>query len=174
MTIGIDQAVTIAAGTAKAADTLSKIVKRYEKHKGNSELAALLVAVKQTAMARIDEADQALTQLERTLREKGIDMSKPLSESIENIPFWRPVESYRLSQLKKRFDASTDSISSSIDDIAALVRCTEETTDLQHAAIESLRAKRDFDQKMLNSKSIAESIDLVREEITRQKTSLIT
>jgi hypothetical protein len=174
MTIGVDQAVTLAVGTVQAADTLSKIVKRYEKKKGNSELAALLVAVKQTAMARIDEADQALTQLERTLRDKHIDMSKPLSESIENIPFWRPFESYQLSQLKKRFDASTDSISSSIDDIAALARCNEDTDDIQNAALESLRAKRDFDQKMLNSKSIAESIDLLRQEITKQKISLIT
>jgi hypothetical protein len=172
MPYGIAELLSIATGTVKAADTLTTIVKRYQKKQSNSELAALLQAVKQTAVTRVEEADQALTQFERALKDKGIDMSTSLAEAIDKTPLWRPFEIYQLRQLKKRFDASTDSIGSSIDDIDALVRCQENTSDMRQALVESLKAKREFEQRMLNSSSIKESIEILREEIEKQRLSL--
>ena len=172
MTPGIGEALSIATGTVKAAETLTTIVKRYQQQKGNAELAALLQAIRQTAVTRVEEADQALTQFERTLKDRGVDTSTSLAEAIDKTPFWQPVEIYQLKQLKKRFDASTDSIGSSIDDIDALVRCQDNTSDMRQALIESLKAKREFEQRMLNSASIKESIEILREEIRKQRLSL--
>jgi hypothetical protein len=173
MAFGIDDALTAAAAGISLTDTCVQTVNKYRKNKAPLDIERLIEEVRITALQRIDEADFALAQLERTLAEKGVDPHKTLLETISQTSFWEPFESHRLKRIRKSFNALADATYSATDDIASLVRCRNQTSPMGAAVVESAESKHKLHERLLHSKSIGEAIQLLRAELIRHKQALM-
>lgn len=172
MAFGIDDALIAAAAGISLTDTCVQTVKAYRKKGIHLDIEKLIEEVRITAMQRIDEADLALVQLERTLIEKGVDTTKTLQVAISTTRFWHPFEAHRLKRSRASFNALADATYSATDDIASLVRCRDQTGEMGGAVVDSAKAKHEMHTRLLNAKSVKEAIALLRSELTRHKASL--
>jgi hypothetical protein len=173
MAFGIDDALMAAAAGISLTDTCVKTIKAYRKKGVQLDIERLIEEVRITALQRIDEADLALVQLERTLVEKGVRMDRTLQEVISETSFWHPFEAHRLKRIRKSFNALADATYGAIDDIASLVRCRDQTREMGAAIVESAKTKHELHSRLLGSKSVEDAIGLLREELTRHKAALM-
>ncbi|HKR61823.1 MAG TPA: hypothetical protein VJS64_19205 [Pyrinomonadaceae bacterium] len=172
MAFGIDDALMTAAAGISLTDTVVRTIESYRKKGQHIDIELLIEEVRVTALQRIDDADEALTQLRRTLKERDIDLNKTLQDTIASTSFWRPFETHRLKRIRRSFNALADAAYSAVDDIASLVRCRDNTKPMGIAVIDSAKTKRDLQLRLLNAKSIDDAIDLLQDELTRQKKML--
>ena len=172
MAFGIDDALAAAAAGISLTDTVVKTIASYRKQGMPLDIEQLIEEVRVSALARIDEADRALVQLQRTLREKRIDTSKSLQDVIESTPWWRPDEEYRLKRIRQSFNSLADATYDATDDISALARCRNQMKDMGIAVIESAKAKHALSQHLLLAKSVDAAIELLRAELVRHKHAL--
>ena len=172
MAFGIDDVLMVAAAGISLADTCVEVVKRHRKKGGHVDIELLIEEVRITALQRIDDADLALAQFERTLVDRNVDISKTLQQCIDATSRWRPFESHRLKRIKGSFDALADATYSATDDIASLLRCMDKTAEFGAAVGESARRKHELHARLLESKSVKDSIALLRSELAAQKKAL--
>lgn len=172
MAFGIDDALAAAAAGISLTDTVVKTVRSYQKKGTPLDIEQLIEEVRVTALARIDEADRALLQLQRTLREKNIDTTKTLQQVIESTSWWRPDEEYRLKRIRESFNALADATYDATDDISALARCRNQTKAMGIAVVESARAKHELNHRLLSARSVDAAIELLRAELARHKQAL--
>jgi hypothetical protein len=172
MAFGIDDALAAAAAGISLADTIVQTIKRYKKSKKDYDLELLLEQVRITALERINDADLALNQFERMLKDREINLGSQIDDVIKQTPFWRPFEQHRLSQIKKRFNEFSDSVYCAGDDIAALVRCHQDTGEMGIAVAETVKEKREFQTNVAHAHSIGEAIDLLRAQLDKHKIAL--
>jgi len=132
----------------------------------DADFEFLLEEVRVSALRKIDDADLALTQFERMLLDRNINIDRSLSDVIAATPFWRPFEQRQL------FNEFADSIYSSGDDIAALARCRGDTEAMGVSVVESTRAKHRLHANLLNAKSLREAIGLLRSQLAHYKATL--
>ncbi len=173
MAFGIDDALMTAAAGISLTDTVVQTVKRYRKKSGQLDIERLIEEVRITALERLDAADRALVQLERTLHEKGIKLDMTLQDVINSTPFWQPFEQHKLKRIRDNFNALADATYGASDDIAALVRCKDQTREMGNAVVESAKSKHELHSKLLNAKSVKEAIDTLRAELVRHKHALM-
>ena len=162
---------TAAAGISLT-DTVVQTVKAYRKKGMQLDIERLIDEVRITALERLDEADLALAQFERTLVEKGVDLDKSLQDAINATPWWRPDEDHRLKRIRRSFNTLADATYGASDDIASLVRCRDQTKEMGIAIVESAKTKHQLHSRLLNAHSVKEMIDLLREELVRHKKAL--
>jgi hypothetical protein len=169
---GIDDALMAAAAGISLSDTCVRTIKAYHKKGIHLDIEMLIEEVRVTALQRIDDADLALAQLERTLDERGVDLNRTLQEAISATRFWRPFEAHRLKRIRRSFNALADAAYGAADDIASLVRCRDQTSEMGAAIVESAKAKHELHAHLLSAKSVKEAIHLLRTELKRQKDAL--
>ncbi|MDQ8756848.1 hypothetical protein RCO27_11480 [Sphingosinicella sp. LHD-64] len=172
MALGIDDALTAAASGVKLTDTIVKTVQAYRKKGKDVDIERLIEEIRITALQRIDEADIALVRLERMLHERGADLDSSLMAIIETTRWWQPFEQYRLKQIHRRFNEFADSVYSATDDIAALLRCRDQTGEMGRSVLQSSQDKLDLSKALLDSPSVRVSIDLLRTTLATQKAML--
>jgi len=172
MAFGIDDALTAAATGIRLTDTLVKTVQAYKKSKADKDIEHLIEEVRVTALQRIDSADRALRDFERTLTEKGLDLRRTLQETINLTSFWQPFEQHRLKRIRRSFNALADAVYDATDDIAALVRCKDRPREMGSAVVESFEDKHRLFSDLLHAKSVEHSINLLRDQLKRYKTAL--
>jgi hypothetical protein len=172
MAFGIDDILTTAKTGIGLADTVVKTVNAYRKKGLHLDIERLIEEVRITALQRLDEADLSLTQLERTLVEKAVDLNMTLQEAIASTPWWRPDEQHRLKRIRQSFNALADATYSSTDDIASLVRCRDQTREMGIAIVDSAKEKHELHAKLLHAKSVKEAIDFLRAELLRHREAL--
>ena len=172
MAFGIDDALTTAAAGISLTDTVVQTVKAYRRKGVHLDIERLIEEVRITALQRLDEADLSLTQLERTLVEKGINLETTLQDAIASTPWWRPDETHRLKRIRRSFNALADATYSAADDIASLVRCRDQTREMGIAVVDSANAKHELNSRLLNARSVKAAIDLLRGELVRHKEAL--
>jgi hypothetical protein len=172
MALGIDDALSAAAAGINLTETLVETVKAYRKKGGQIDIELLIEEVRVTALQRLDEADLALAQFERTLKEKGVDLDQSLQAVINSTPWWRPYEGHRLKRIRCSFNALADATYGACDDIAALVKCRDQTKEMGNAIADSAKVKHDLHSRVINAKSVRVAIDLLRSELVRQKAAL--
>ncbi|MGE0643840.1 MAG: hypothetical protein AB7P24_09225 [Nitrospira sp.] len=173
MAFGIDDVLTAAAAGISLTDTIVKTVRLYRRQGRHLDIERLIEEVRITALQRIDEAEGALAQFERTLQEKGVDLNRTLQEVINSTSIWQPFEQYRLKRYRTSFNALADAAYNAGDDIAALVRCRDQTREMGIAVVESAAAKQALHSQLLNAESTREAIALLRNELLRQKSLLM-
>jgi hypothetical protein len=172
MAFGIDDILMAAAAGISLTDTCVQTVKAYRKKGVPIDIELLIEEVRVTALQRINEADLALAQFERTLLEHKVDLNKTLQETIATTPFWNPFEAHRLKRIRKSFNMLADATYNATDDIASLVRCRDQTSPMGQAIVQSSKAKHDLHSRLLNAKSVKESIQLLRDELEGHKKAL--
>lgn len=172
MAFGIDDALSAAAAGINLTDTCVKTIEAYRKKSERLDIELLIEEVRVTALRSIDDADVALVQMERTLVDKGVDTRRTLREVISHTSFWKPFEAYRMKKIRRSFNELADATYSAIDDIASLVRCSERTGPMGHAVVESAGAKEKLNARLRDSKSVQESIAILRKELRRHKDAL--
>jgi len=172
MAFGIDDALMTAAAGISLTETIVETIKKYRREKKDIDIERLIEEVRVTALGRIDDADLALVQFERMLIEKKVDTHKRLSDVISDTPFWHPFEQHRLSQIQKRFNEFSDRIYSAGDDIAALVRCRDQTGAMGIAIVQSTKAKHELHFRLLSAHSLDEAIQLLRQKLAEHKAAL--
>lgn len=172
MAFGIDDVLATAASGINLCDTLVRIVKSNAKNSKSLEVEALLFEVRAEAVKKINEAQIALNEFERTLTDRGIPLDNSLRDIIRETSFWRPYERFKLSQIKRDLDHFGDCVFRSSDDIAALMRCVGDVEKTGLAVIESSEAKHEFNQRLLYSQSVSETLEILRNKLTEQKTTL--
>lgn len=173
MAFGIDDALMAAAAGISLTDTCVRTVKAYRQKGVQLDIERLIEEVRVTALQRIDEADLALAQLERTLVEKGVKIDRTLQQAISETSWWDPFEAHRLKRIRGSFNALADATYSATDDIASLVRCRQQTSPMGKAVVESAKAKHDLHSRLLDAKSVKDAIGLLRAELTRHKKTLM-
>jgi hypothetical protein len=169
MAFGIDDAIGAAVSGLNLAETLVEAIKKYKADKKNYDLEQLIDAVRATALTRLKEADAALDEFEHMLKDRDIDLSMTIEDVIGKTPFWKPFEQHRLSQIQKRFREFAGALSSSTDDIAALVRCQGNTAPMGTAVMNTVKTKRHFRDQVNNAKSMGDALTRLRKEIDRQR-----
>lgn len=174
MAFGIDDGLAAAAAAISLTDTVVRTVKAYQKKGLEIDIERLIEEVRITALQRIDEADISLVQFERTLFEKGVDLDKSLQEIISSTPIWKPFEEHRLKRFRSSFNALADATYNATDDIAALLRCRGKTGEMGSAVVASAESKQGLRAKLLYAKSAKEAINLLRDELLRQKEALMS
>jgi hypothetical protein len=172
MAFGIDDALAAAAGGIKLTTTIVAVIQRYRKAHVDLDLDLLLKEVQITAVKRIDDADLALSQFERMLLDRRINIDRRLADVVADTPFWQPFEQHRLSQIQKRFNEFADSIYCATDDIAALVRCHQQTQEMGSAIVESINAKHQLHAALLDAPSLRRAIALLRSRLAEHKAAL--
>lgn len=172
MAFGIDDALMAAAAGISLTDTVVKTVKAYRKKGAQLDIELLIEEVRITALRRIDEADRALAELERILKDKGVDQDKTLQDVIKSTAWWRPDEQHRLKRIKRGFDTLALAAYDATDDIAALLRCMNKTGEMGTAVVESAEAKHSLHSRLLNAKSVKEAIQLLRAELVQHKNAI--
>lgn len=172
MAIGIDDALAAAAAGISLTDTCVQTIKAYRRKNKDIDIERLIEEVRVTALARIDEADQALAQLERTLEEQGVDSGKTLTEVIEATPFWQPFQAHRIKRIRTAFNALADATYSAADDIASLVRCRDQTREMGQAVAASAVTKHALHERLLKARSVREAIAVLRKELANHKAAL--
>ncbi len=173
MAFGIDDALATAATGINLTDTVVKTVNAYRKKGLKIDIELLIEEVRITALQRIDEADSALTQFERTLKEKNVDLNQSLQEVINSTPIWHPFEDHRLKRFRRSFNALADATYNATDDIAALLRCRDQTGEMGVAVAESAKHKHELHAKLQDARTVKESINLLRDELLRHKDALM-
>jgi hypothetical protein len=173
MAFGIDDALTTAAAGISLTDTIVEIIKRYNKKDLDADFEVLLEEVRVSAIKKIDEADMALSQFERMLLDRSVDINQRLSDVIAATPFWNAMEQRKLSQIRQRFNEFADSIYSAGDDIAALARCRNDKKEMGISVVESTRDKHRLHMELLNAKSFKEAIELLRSQLAKYKATLL-
>lgn len=173
MAFGIDDVLMTAAAGISLTDTCVQTIKAYRKKGINLDIERLIEEVRITALQRIDEADLALVQLERTLVERGIDTGKTLQDVISGTSVWHPFESHRLKRIRSSFNALADATYSATDDIASLVRCRQQTSEIGAAVVESAKRKHELHIHLLNANSVRDAISLLRRELIAHKNALM-
>jgi hypothetical protein len=171
---GIDDALMAAAAGISLTDTVVKTVQSYRQKGVELDMERLIEEVRITQLERIDEADRALAQFERTLLEKGVNLNETLEVAIKSTPMSRPFEGHRLKRYRKSFNALADAAYDAGDDIAALARCKGQTKEMGIAVVESAEVKHELHSRLLNAKSVKVAIDLLRAELLRQKEILVS
>jgi hypothetical protein len=172
MAFGIDDALMAATAGITLADTIVQTVKRYQQANVNIDLEVLLEEVKATTLKGINDADLALSQFERMLLERGVNIDRRLSDVIAETGSFSWIEQYRLGQIRKQFNAFTDSTYSAGDSIAALARCCNQTKEMGVSVVESAKAKHELQFQLLNALSLKEAIDLIRGQLLKYKAIL--
>lgn len=174
MAFGIDDFLMTAAAGVNLSDTLVRTIRNNTQNNSlkAGDLEALVQEVKANAIGNINDAHAALNKFERMLKEREVDLSQPLHEIVRKTPFWRPVEAFRLSTAKRAFDHFGENVYRSCDDIAALLRCSGKFEGMGTAVVESSKVKHEFQQRFVNAASVADSIQMLREELDRQKSAL--
>lgn len=172
MALGIDDALAAAAAGISLTDTCVRTVKAYRKKGVHLDIERLIEEVRITALQRLDEADLALAQLERTLVEKQVDLDATLQTAISSTPWWRPDETHRMKRIRRSFNALADATYSATDDIASLVRCRDQTAQMGAAVVDSAKAKHELHARLLAAGSVKEAIELLRGELLRHKQAL--
>jgi len=168
MALGIDDALMIAAAGISLTDTCVRTIEAYRKKGVHLDIEMLIEEVRITALQRIDDADEALTQLRRTLKERDVNLDRTLQETISSTRFWHPFEAHRLKRIRRSFNALADAAASAVDDIAALVQCRDQTSEMGQAVVDSAKAKHDLHARLLDAKSINDAIALLQTELMRQ------
>ena len=171
MAFGIDDALTTAASAVSITKTLVETVEAYRHEEEDFDLEQLLQEVRGTALERIDEADRALRNLERTLVDKEVDLDQPIQALIRETPWWKPFEQHRLKRINRGLRALSDATYDAIDDIAALLRCHDSAASMGKAVVESADQKHELHRQLLDA-TVREAIDLLRSELTRHKDAL--
>jgi hypothetical protein len=118
MAFGIDDALMTAAAGISLTDTVVKTVQAYGRKGVHIDIELLIEEVRVTALERIDEADRALVQFERTLLEKDIDLDKTLHEVINTTGWLHPYQQHRLKRIRRSFNALADATYDASDDIS--------------------------------------------------------
>ena len=172
MAVGLDDALTAAAAGVKLTDTIVKTIKSYRKQKKDIDIELLIEEVRVTALRRIDEADAALSQFERMLYERGIDCSGTMIDIVNSASWWNPFEQHRLKEIHRTFNQFSDSIYGATDDIAALLRCRNQTGEMGVSVVESAKEKEELSRALLNSPSLKASIHLLRNKLKEHKEAL--
>lgn len=172
MAFGIDDVLMAAAAGLNLTDTVVQTVKAHGKKKGDLDIERLIEEVRVTALDRLDGADRALVQLERTLVEMDVDLNKALQEVIRSTPMWHPFQSYRLKHIRASLNALADATYSACDDIAALARCRQQTQPIGTAVVASAQSKHALNDRILNAKSVKVAIDILRDELASHKRAL--
>jgi hypothetical protein len=162
-----------AAAGISLTDTCVQTVKAYRKKGVHLDIERLIEEVRVTALQRIDEADLALAQLERTLVEKGVKLDITLQEAISTTSFWHPFEAHRLKRIRSSFNTLADATYNATDDIASLVRCRDQTSEMGAAVVASAKTKHELHARLLGAKSVKDAIGLLRAELTRHKKALM-
>jgi len=168
MAFGIDDGLATAAAAIDLTSTIVDVVNKYRKHP-DRDIELLIEEVRVEALRRIDTADRALAEFEDMLKQKGVDPNKDLDEVIRATPFWKPFEQRRLRRIRKSIQSLSNSVYDASDDIAALVRCKDQTKRFSEAVVESLPRKHEFHHAMLKAKSLNEKIQILRSELRRHK-----
>ena len=172
MAFGIDDLLMTAAAGISLTDTLVEVIKRNQKKGSKADIELLIEEVRVTALQRIDEADLALAQFERTLVGRDVDITKTLKQCIDATSMWRPFESHRLKRFNQSFNSLADAAYGATDDIASLLRCMDKTGDFGSAVSESAARKHRLHSDLLKSKSVQESINRLRQELAEHKKAL--
>lgn len=172
MALGIDDALAAAAASISLTDTCVEVVKKYRKKGQHLDIELLVESVRVVALERIDDADRALVSLERTLLEQKVNLARRLNDVIAETPPWRPFQAHRLKSIRRSFSALEAATYDATDDIAALVRCRDQTREMGEAIVESCRTKHNLNKRLLESASLKESIELLRSELARHKIAL--
>jgi len=172
MAFGIDDVLTTAAAGISLTDTVVQTVKAYRKKGYHLDIERLIEEVPITALSRLDDADLALARLERTLVEKGVNLEETLQDAIASTSWWRPDEAYRLKSIRGSFNALADATYGAVDDIAALVRCRDQTREMGTAVVNSATSKHELHLQLLNASSVKAAIDLLRDNLARHKEAL--
>jgi len=166
MAFGIDDALMTAAAGISLTDTVVRTIESYREKGQHLDIELLIEEVRVTSLQRIDEADEALNQLRRTLKERDVDLGKTLQETISETSFSHPFEAHRLKRIRRSFNALADAAYSPVDDIASLVRCRDQISPMGMAVVDSAKRKRDLHLHLLNAKSINDAIDFLQDELT--------
>ena len=173
MAFGIDDALMTAAAGISLTDTVVKTIQSYSKAGESIDIELLLAEVRITALKRIDEADEALMLLERTLHEKGVNTDLPLSELIRSTEWWKPFEQHRLKRIQESFNELSRATYAASDDIAALVRCQQSSGRMGEAVVASAAVKHELHLRVLHAPSFKAAIHVLRAELVRHKQSLV-
>ncbi|MBV8367475.1 MAG: hypothetical protein JO036_00875 [Candidatus Eremiobacteraeota bacterium] len=173
MAFGIDDALAAAAAGISLTDTVVRTVKAYRKRGIEPDIEGLIEGVRLETLSRLREADRALRDFERMLLDKHVDINKSLLQVIESTPWWRPDEAYRLKRMRSAFTELANATYNASDDIAALLRCRDQTGDMGVAVAQSAREKHDLQEKLLRAKSVKIEIDLLRSRLDSFKSDLM-
>lgn len=172
MAFGIDDALAVARSGVTLGDTIVEIVKRHRKKKDDYDVEMLIEEVRIDALRKIDQADFALTQLERLLLEKKVNIDRSVLDVIAETPFWQPFEQHRLAKIRDQLNALGDGLYKAGDDIAAILRCRDRTGEMGRAIVESSKSKYVFNQELLKAPTIRKAIALLRDKLAEHKAVL--
>jgi len=172
MAFGIDDALAAAAAGIELTNTVVETIKKYRKKGKDVDLELLIEEVRVTALQRIDNADMALKRFETMLVDRQVDINRKITDVIAETSMWRPFEQHRLKQIHQSFNDFSDSVYSAGDDIAALLRCRGKTEEMGAAVVESAKKKRALREGLLYAPSLKRAIEILREELVRQKAAL--
>jgi hypothetical protein len=172
MAFGIDDALGAAAAGIELANTIVETIQRNRGKGKDPDLELLIEEIRLTALTRIDDADRALVKFERMLVDTKVNIDKRITDVIAATPFWRPFEQHRLNQIHKNLNAFSDSLYSAGDDIAALLRCRGQSDSMGAAIVESAKQKHALQEGLLFAPSLRRQIQILREELVRQKNAL--
>jgi hypothetical protein len=100
-------------------------------------------------------------------------MDRTLLETISATRFWHPFEAHRLKRIRSSFNALADATYSATDDIASLVRCRDQTSEMGVAIVDSAKTKHELHSRLLGARSVKDAIDLLRAELKRHKNALM-
>jgi hypothetical protein len=78
-----------------------------------------------------------------------------------------------LKRIRRGFNALADATYGATDDIASLVRCRDQTSEMGAAVVERAKAKHELHSRLLGANSVSEAIGMLRAELTRHKTALM-
>lgn len=172
MAFGIDDALGAAASGLNFTNTLVETVKAYRKKGVSIDIEKLIEECRVEAIDRINEADFALMQFERTLIEKGVDLEQSLDDVIRTTSIWEPFEKRRLKRFRKSFNSLADATYDATDDIAALLRCRDQVGEMGIAVVESVGMKHNLHERLLAATTVKESIEILRSELLKHRESL--
>lgn len=174
MAFGIDDALGAAASGLNLTNTLVETVRACREKGVSIDIEKLIEECRVEAIERINEADKALSQFERTLKEKGVNLDQSLDDVIRSTPFWEPFENRRLKRFRSNFNSLADATYDATDDIAALLRCRDQIGEMGVAVVESAKTKHNLHARLLESATVGESIAILREELLKHRESLST
>ncbi|MGP1281459.1 MAG: hypothetical protein ACTS1X_00660 [Parasphingopyxis sp.] len=173
MAFGIDDALTAATVGIKLTDTVVRTIKRYRKQGQDIDIELLIEEVRTTALQKIEEADHALFEFESMLKRRNLNLELPMNDVVLQARWWNPVEQIQLKNIRAKFNAFSASVYDATDDIAALLRCRDQTTEMGVSVVESVEAKHELSRALLDSPSVQHSINLLREKLKEHKIALM-
>jgi hypothetical protein len=142
-----------------AAKELLEIFKSVTPTENQPKIADIINSLKPEAIQTCREISSELRKMRGDLRESGIDLAKSVTQLYKDLKWYNAITKLKIKSLERKFYAVYRTLAGFVDDVNAVMICSNSTERLGVPLIEAREKKKQLDELVNSEKPMNEIID---------------